>query len=132
MRHPNPISAMEHEREHPGSEKGIYLDDLADGAVLEVETQHHHYRIVKSADSRARISGHPKFCPEPVMVNIEGSSSGGFELKPGFIGRGMHLTFDHPTYHTVITSRILNVHKVGQAGPRKHHLPNNASEGEDQ
>ena len=97
----------------PSIEDGVYLDDLADGAELELETRNHHYRIVKSARSQARISGHPQICPEPVTVEIEGSSGAGLtEFKPGFIGRGMHLTFEHPTYHTVTTSRILEIHRV--------------------
>jgi len=97
----------------PSIEDGVYLADLADGAELEVETKNHHYRIVKSADTHARISGHPKICPEPVTVEIEGSSGGGLVgLKPGFIGRGMHLTFAHPTYHLVTTSRILEIHRI--------------------
>ena len=98
-------------------EEGVYLEDLADGAELEVETKNHHYKIVKSARTQARISGHPKICPEPITVEIEGSSRTGFAgLKPGFIGRGMHLTFEHPTYHTVTTSRILQIHRVYSAG----------------
>src|SRR5271169_5043057 len=97
----------------PGSEDGIYLDDLADGAEIELQTKHHHYKLVKSAHTQARISGHPKICPEPVTVEIEGSSRSGLAgFKPGFIGRGMHLTFEHPTYRTVITSRILEIHRI--------------------
>jgi hypothetical protein len=94
-------------------EDGVYLGDLSDGAELEIETKNHHYKIVKSARTQARISGHPKICPEPVTVEIEGSSRSGLAgFKPGFIGRGMHLTFEHPTYHTVTTSRILRIHRV--------------------
>ncbi|HXJ93034.1 MAG TPA: hypothetical protein VMT20_09145 [Terriglobia bacterium] len=95
------------------TEDGVYLEDLADGAELEVETKNHQYKIVKSARTQARISGHPQICPEPVTVEIEGSSRTGLAgFKPGFIGRGMHLTFEHPTYHTVTTSRILQIHRV--------------------
>jgi len=97
----------------PFVEEGVYLDDLADGTELEVETKNHHYKIVKGAHTQARISGHPTICPEPVTVEIEGSSRAGLmELKPGFIGRGMHLAFDHPKYRTVITSRILEIHRI--------------------
>jgi len=32
---------------------------------------------------------------------------------PGFIGRGMHLIFEHPVYHTITTSRILEIHRIG-------------------
>lgn len=105
--------ARTEENELPRREDGVYLDDLADGAELELETKNHHYKIVKSAPTQARISGHPKICPEPVTVQIEGSSRAGLAgFKPGFIGRGMHLTFEHPTYHTVTTSRILEIHRT--------------------
>lgn len=97
----------------PQPEDGVYLEDLADGAELELETKNHHYKIVKSAHAQARISGHPQICPEPVTVEIEGSSRRGLVgFKPGFIGRGMHLTFEHPIYHTVTTSRILQIHRL--------------------
>src|SRR5215472_4665439 len=97
----------------PSIEEGVYLEDLADGAELEVETRNHQYKIVKSARTQARISGHPQICPEPVTVEIEGSSRTGLAgLRPGFIGRGMHLTFEHPMYHTITTSRILRIQRV--------------------
>jgi hypothetical protein len=46
-------------------------------------------------------------------VEIEGSTGTGLALKPGFIGRGMRLIIQHPTYHTVTTSRIMDIHRVG-------------------
>jgi hypothetical protein len=112
---PRPVHSdkIDYEAGQASSEDGIYLDDLADGAALEVETKHHCYKIVKTAHTRARISGHPRYCPEPVTVEIEGSAGGGTTLKPRFIGRGMHLVFEHPTFHTVTTSRIADVHRIG-------------------
>ncbi len=97
-----------------GSEEGFYLGDLAEGAVVEFETQHHHYRLIKSAETHARLSGHPKFCPEPVDVEIEGSFGGGPPSMPhpGFIGRGMRLLFKHPIFDEVTTSRIREIHKL--------------------
>jgi hypothetical protein len=97
----------------PEFEEGIYLKDLADGAVLELQTQHHRYTLEKRAGSQLRISGHPKFCPEPVAIRIEGSINIPVSnLKPGFIGRGMHLIFKHPVYDNVTTSRIREIRKV--------------------
>jgi hypothetical protein len=113
----NPIDKNHGEREQSGGEPGVhkegfYLDDLPDGAVLDVATEHHHYTVVKKAHSLARISGHPKFCPEPVTVAIDGSLEGQSDLKPGYIGCGLHMVFEHPVYHTVTTSPILAVRKV--------------------
>jgi hypothetical protein len=90
-------------------EGGVYLDELSEGCILEVETQHHCYTIVNRTSGQALISGHPKFCPEPVPVRIEGSTWLGSMLKLRYIGRGMHLEFCHPTYQTITTSRVLDI-----------------------
>jgi len=95
-------------------EGGVNLDDLSEGEILEVETQHHWYTIVNRARGQALISGHPKFCPEPVPVRIEGSTWGGSMLKVRFIGRGMHLEFRHPTHRTITTSRIVEIRATGR------------------
>jgi hypothetical protein len=115
MFHPNPDPTTGFPAIEPGSEEGFYLHDLADGAVLEIETQHRHYRLVKRADTHVRISGHPTFCPEPVEVEIQGSIRSNPTLLPipGFIGCGMYLVFKHPRFDQVITtSRIREIHKV--------------------
>jgi hypothetical protein len=90
-------------------EGGVYLDRLPQGAELEVETQNRRYRIINRGQGQALISGHPKFCPDPVLVRIGGSSWGGSMLKMRFIGRGMHLEFEHPEYQTITTSRIVDI-----------------------
>ncbi len=90
-------------------EGGVHLDDLGEGAVLEVETQNHWYTIVNRGRGEALISGHPQYCPDPVPVRIEGSTWGGSMLKVRFIGRGMRLEFRHPTYRTILTSRIVEI-----------------------
>ena len=99
------------ERQHPSD--GINLDDLAEGAVVEIETQHHHYRLVKDADAHVHISGHPTFCPEPVEVEIEGSIERGQppRTSPHYIGRGMRLVLRHPRFDVITTSRIEEIHR---------------------
>ncbi len=90
-------------------EGGVYLDDLEEGDVLIIETRNTHYRLVTSGCGTALISGHPVFCPDPVLVSVEGSNWGGSLLKASFIGRGMCLEFRHPVFHTVTTSPILHI-----------------------
>ena len=90
-------------------EGGVHLDELSEGAVLNVETQHHWYTIVNRSGGEALISGHPNYCPEPVPVRIAGSTWGGSMLKLRYIGRGMHIEFCHPTYHTITTSRVVDI-----------------------
>jgi hypothetical protein len=95
-------------------EGGVYLKDLPDETTLEIETQNRSYTLVNRGQGQALISGHPEFCPEPVLVRIEGSNWGGSMLKASFVGRGMHLEFRHPEYQRpIITSRIMEIrHKV--------------------
>jgi hypothetical protein len=97
-------------------EGGVHLDDLSEGAVLKVETQHHRYTIIHGSGCEALISGHPNYCPEPVPVRIAGSTWGGSMLKLRFIGRGMHLEFCHPTYHTITTSRVVDIRTAACEG----------------
>lgn len=91
-------------------EGGVSLGDLSPSTVLEIETQNHRYTAVFLGESKALISGHPEYCPEPVLVGISGSTWGGSMLKLRYIGRGMHLEFSHPEYRTpIVTSRIQEV-----------------------
>lgn len=90
-------------------EGGVHLSQLSPGTILEVETQNRAYTIDYRGSGQAMISGHPVFCPEPVLVNIHGSTWGGSMLKERFIGRGMRLEFAHPNYEPITTSVILEV-----------------------
>lgn len=97
-------------------EGGVFLEDLRRKTVLQIETQHHCYTAVVVDDNSVLISGHPEYCPEPVMVAITGSTWGGSMLKCGFVGRGMHLEFAHPDYKTpIVTSRIKEVRECVRA-----------------
>jgi hypothetical protein len=109
---PHPNLSDEVNRNIVGSEieGGVSLGDLPPSTVLEIQTQHHRYTAVFLGESQALISGHPEFCPEPVLVAIAGSTWGGSMLKLRYIGRGMHLEFCHPEYQTpIVTSRIQEV-----------------------
>ena len=91
-------------------EGGVFLADLAEGAELKVKTENRLYTLVTRGGGRVLISGHPEFCPEPVEVSIHGSTWGGTMIRSGFIGRGMHLEFGHPTRRgRIITSPIVEV-----------------------
>ena len=90
-------------------EGGVHLRDVVPGTVLEVRTQNREYTIEYQGSGQALISGHPVFCPEPVLVNIHGSTWGGSMLKERYIGRGMHLEFGHPQRQPITTSLIVDV-----------------------
>jgi len=106
--HPE-INAPQGETE---TEEGLYLDELDDGTVVEIETENSHYQLVKRDDKHVSISGHPTFCPQPVEVEIEGSIADNPPSfsNPGFIGRGMHLLYKHPQFNLVSTSHIRGIH----------------------
>jgi hypothetical protein len=107
--HPNLGDAVNHNFIASEVEGGVFLDQLPAGAVLSVQTRNRVYTLVNRGNGQALISGHPTFCPEPVLVHIDGSNWGGSMLKTAFIGRGMHLEFRHPDYRTVMTSCIVDV-----------------------
>jgi len=96
-------------------EGGVFLKDLAPETELHIHTRHHRYKVVFQGESHALISGHPEFCPEPVLVAIAGCTWGGSMLKLHFLGRGMHLEFHHPRYRTpIITSTIQEIRECFQ------------------
>lgn len=90
-------------------EGGLNLRDVAPGTVIEVETENRIYTIIHQDCGEALISGHPQFCPDPVLVRIHGSTWGGSMLKELYIGRGMHLEFRHPEFQPITTSRIIEI-----------------------
>jgi hypothetical protein len=109
MPHPNLSDEVNRNIVQSEIEGGVHLDNLSEGTVLEIETQHRWYTLVHRGRGKALIWGHPKYCPHPVLVRIEGSTWGGSMLKTRFIGRGMRLEFMHPSYKTITTSRIVDV-----------------------
>jgi hypothetical protein len=108
--HPNLSDEVNRNIVQSEIEGGVLLSTLPPSTVLQIETQNHRYTAVLLGGSEALISGHPEFCPEPVQVAISGSTWGGTMLKQRYIGRGMHLEFCHPDYHTpIVTSRIQEI-----------------------
>jgi len=75
--------------------------------MLRMHTENTCYEIVVLHGGSAYLSGHPLYCPQPVLVTIAGSTWGGSMLKVHFIGRGMHLEFRHPGYPTPIVTSII-------------------------
>lgn len=91
-------------------EGGVYLKDLPHESELEVLTRNRGYTLKVLRDGQALISGHPEFCPEPVLVRISGSNWGGSMLKAAYLGRGMHLEYRHPKYRgPIVTSAIVDI-----------------------
>jgi hypothetical protein len=97
----------------PKPEEGIKLDDERVGSTLHVTTQHTCYTIRMLFGRIALISGHPIYCPQPLLVTIHGPTWGSYTLKVGFIGRGMRLKFDHPAHRApIITSPVKEIREA--------------------
>jgi hypothetical protein len=93
-------------------EGGVNLDNLATGVVLEFETRNRFYELENCGGGRGLITGHPEYCPEPVMVDLHGSTWGRSMIKLHFIGRGMHLEFRHPEHGVIRTSQIREIRQL--------------------
>jgi len=107
--HPNLSDEINRNLIQSEIEGGVHLRNLPPGTVLEVQTRNRVYTIVSERDGEAWISGHPVYCPDPVLVEIHGSTWGGSMIKERFIGRGLHLEFGHPDFRAITTSRILDI-----------------------
>jgi hypothetical protein len=111
--HPNLSDEVNRNIVQSEIEGGVFLNDLPPTTVLEIQTQHHCYLVVLLSDNNALISGHPQYCPEPILVAIAGSTWGGSMLKRRFVGRGMHLEFCHPEYPIpIVTSPIQEIREA--------------------
>jgi hypothetical protein len=107
--HPHLSDRINHNLVQSEIEGGVHLHDLLPGTVLEIETKDWTCTLEYCGAYEAWVSGHPRFCPEPVRVYVAGSTWGGSMLKQFYIGRGMHLEFLHPTYERILTSPIVEI-----------------------
>ena len=113
--HPNLGYEVNHNIVQSEIEGGVFLKDLPSATVLQIQTQQHCYTAVLLNGGSALISGHPQYCPQPVLVVIAGSTWGGSMLKRRYVGRGMHLEFRHPEYRTpIVTSRIKEIRECAR------------------
>lgn len=92
--------------------QGVYVSSLDTGSTIDLETKSRHYRIEYLEGDRIRISGHPRWCPTPVLARLHGSRVGG-EFEEGYIACGMHLVFERLDNHVpVTTSEITDIRMV--------------------
>jgi len=73
----------------------------AAGAALEVKTSYHSYLLETLPNGYAFVSGHPRYCREPVEVEL---------TRP--LQSGYPLCFLHPTYGMVHTSPIKEIREL--------------------
>jgi hypothetical protein len=75
---------------------GVHLSDFPIGVVIEVTTANRTYTIENRGEGRMLISGHPKYCPEPVLVDQVGP----------LIAPGLCLAWWHPNHGRIRTSPV--------------------------
>ena len=108
-------------------DEGVAMDELSVGAMVEVETGHHTYRVENRGGGKVLISGHPVYCPEPVLVDLHGSIGGATMIKMWFIGRGLKMEFRHPEFGVIRTSRAQNIRELNTGLTPIGHLERKAS-----
>lgn len=96
--------------------EGVNLAQLPIGAVLEIETGHTTYHMENKGEGQVLLSGHPKYCPEPTAVLIQGSLNPDCGLKWHFLGLGMKMVFLPPEHGVVRTSSIKALRQVQPRG----------------
>ena len=102
--------------ENANLQEGITLSSLDAGSVIDLETKNRHYRLEYLGGDKAWISGHPRLCPRPVMVHVQGSI--GRSVESDFLGPGMHLVFRRMDDERPVTTSEITGLKVVE--PTKH------------
>jgi len=108
MNHPNLSLSINKAISQSEKDGGLWLKDLPDNCMVEVQTQNTKYEIRRLGEGW-EIKGSKRFCPDWTPCHISGSTWGGSMLKMGFIGMGMCLEFGTPTSRRVTTSFIKEV-----------------------
>jgi hypothetical protein len=90
--------------------KGVNLNSLTPGCLIDVETKSRHYRIECLGGDTIRISGHPEHCPRPVPAQLKGSIDEHGVLERGLIKRGMRIIVRLNENLSITTSTIISVH----------------------
>jgi hypothetical protein len=96
--------------EGPEVLEGVELKSLRPGSLIDVETKSRHYHIECLGGEAIRISGHPKYCPDPVPAHLQGSLDHDGALESGLIEPGMRMLVLLNDDHPVTTSRVISVH----------------------
>jgi|SRR5579862_7844887 len=99
----------------------VECKSLERGSVIDVQTKSRHYQIECMGGSTIRISGHPDYCPEPVIAQLQGSFDREGIFEPGLIGRDMRVRFLLDGARPVTTSRVMTLHVDRARGNQRVH-----------
>ena len=90
----------------------VYLDELRAGTRIIVQTAHRQYLLETRGGCKVLLSGHPKYCPEPLEVTVQGAICGTPRRVTALIRPGLCLLFLHPSGRIIRTSRVREVRKL--------------------
>jgi len=90
--------------------QGVDLKSLRAGSLIDVQTNSRSYRIEFLGGNAIRISGHPDYCPDPELAQLQGSLDNEGVVEMDLIEPGMRLIFVLNNHRPVTTSRVLSVH----------------------
>ncbi len=103
---PQPLDAFVYES---GCSGGVDFHSLDVGTVVNVHTKYSLYRLVvlDPESLRARVTGGRLF-PESTEIRVEGATSGGTAIRPGFVGIGLRLEMSNGS-NRITTSVVESV-----------------------
>ena len=87
----------------------VDLKSMSPGSHIDVETKSRHYHIECLGGNAMKISGHPDYCPTPVVAELQGSTDANGTFESGAIKPGNHLVFLLGKRVPVTTSKILSI-----------------------
>lgn len=91
---------------------GVFLESSAVGDVVEARTANSVYHLRYLGGGWAEISGHPRYCPQPVRVRLNGSRWLDRSVRDSYVSAGMQLQFTDPSGKSVLTSPIESVKRL--------------------
>ena len=83
---------------------------MSPGSQIDVETKSRHYHIECLGGNSMKISGHPDYCPTPVLAELQGSTDHAGTFEEGAIKPGKHLVFMLGKKLPVTTSKVSSIH----------------------
>jgi hypothetical protein len=97
--------------------EGVHLSKLAEGSVIDLETKSRHYWMEYLGGDRVLVSGHPQWCPTPLVVHLRGSMGASGKFEPDFIGEGMRVVFQRFDDSLPVTTSEAKHIRLGRRRP---------------
>ena len=91
---------------------GILLTETPVGTQIEARTANNVYRLLHAQRGLIEISGHPKYCPHPVSIQIGGTCWLDQSSESPFLAPGMSIQFVDRSGRSVVTSKIQSIQVV--------------------